>query len=166
MAVKQRLPLVREVAWAAVGPQIVILAALIGLAHVLAGPRHGVAVGAGLFLLWSLGSRRLLAGDHRRGIALTRAGKHREAIAAYERSLAFFEQRPWLDRYRAILMLSASRMAYREMALANIAYCWGQLGEGARMKAAYERVAAEYPGNPIATAALRQIAAIEAANRP
>lgn len=159
-----RTPIIREINWAALAPQLLILAALIALAHGVLGPRHG-ALGALVYLAWSFGARFVLARDHRQGIRLTRAGRHREAITSYERSLAWFEQVPWLDRHRAILMLSASRMAYREMALVNIAWCWGQLGDGPRMKAAYERAAREYPENPIARSALRQIAAIEAAGR-
>lgn len=165
MAQRQRLPMIREVSWAALGPQLVLLAALMAIAYTVFGPRYGVTTGALVYLVWRFGAHQLVALHHRTGIRLLRTKRYELAIAAFERSIAFFERHPWVDRYRALVLLSPSRMAYREMALVNIAYSWGQLGDGNRMKQTYERAAAEYPDNPIATAALTQIAAIESRKR-
>ena len=161
----QRLPTIREISWVAFGWQLVVLALLIATMFAVVGPRHGVTLGAVAFLAWRLCAHQLVARHHRTGIRLMRARRLEPAIAAFQRSLAFFERYPWLDRYRAVVLLSPSRMCYREMALVNIAFAWGQLGNGVLMKQAYERAHAEYPENPIALAALQQIAAIEQSAR-
>ncbi|GMV39058.1 MAG: hypothetical protein AMXMBFR64_07740 [Myxococcales bacterium] len=157
---QRRLPMIKEVSWAAVGPQLVLLAVLVAAGHAVIGPRFGVTAGALVWLAWRMGGHQVVARHHRAGIRLLRARRPEQAIGAFERSIAFFERHPWVDRHRALVLLSPSRMCYREMALVNIAFAWGQLGDGVRMKQTYERALAEYPDNPIAAAALQQIAAI------
>ena len=46
----------------------------------------------------------------------------------------FFKRYNWIDKYRFVVLLSLSRISYTEMALANIAFCHGQLGEGGKSK--------------------------------
>lgn len=52
-------------------------------------------------------------------------------------------------------MLSSSRISYTEMALANIAFCYGQLGEGAKSKEYYENILKEFPDSQIAIVSLK-----------
>lgn len=114
-----------------------------------------VPVGAAAYLMLSFGLRRLLPHDHRAGMALFRQGRFAEALPCFQRSYDFFTRRRWLDDWRYVALLSSSRISYREMALLNIAYCYGQMGDGPRSLECYQRVAAEFPGSGMAEAALK-----------
>jgi Tfp pilus assembly protein PilF len=56
-------------------------------------------------------------------------------------------------------------MWYREMALNNIAFCYGQIGDGANAKKYYLKTLEEFPGNPLATAGLALMRAAENNNQ-
>lgn len=150
-------PVTRPVAWASLVPQLLCLGGLVGVARLVLGSDWSEAflVGAGLYLVYSFGSRAVLAREHKAGMRLTKRGRFAEAIPHYERSLDFFERHPSIDRWRAVTMLSSGRLTYREMALVNIAFCYSQVGEGERAEAYYRRTLADYPDNVIARTALR-----------
>jgi hypothetical protein len=106
------------------------------------------------YLVTSYGLRLVLLHDHRAGIKAVHAGDPEKAIRHFEASYRFFSSRAWLDRWRSVLLLSASGASYREMALVNVAFCEAQLGRRDEARATYARALAEFPGSPIATAAL------------
>lgn len=81
--------------------------------------------------------------------------KYDLAIDEYKKSYEFFQKYRWIDKYRALCLLSSSRISYSEMALANIAYCYGQIGEGTKSKEIYEQTLKEFPNSEIALAALK-----------
>lgn len=58
-------------------------------------------------------------------------------------------------------MLSSSKMSYREMALANIGFCYGQIGNGEQSKVYYEKTLLEFPESGLAKSALKLITAAE-----
>lgn len=76
------------------------------------------------------------------------------AITCFENSYEFFCNKPWIDDYRSLVLVSPSRVSYREMALLNIAFCLGQLGRQAEAKEYYKRTLEEFPGSQIAHAGL------------
>lgn len=150
-------PIIRQISWPGLLLQIsVMLASLVAMDWWL-GPGKGAAPALALYLCYSMGSRSLLARHHRRGMALVRQGKFDDAIAAHEASYAFFQRQEWIDRYRAVTMMSPSAISYREMALVNIAYCHAQAGRGAKAKEGYERALEQFPGSGIATAGLNML---------
>lgn len=136
-----------------------------GLGWSMTHDSTGMVFGAAAYLLYSLGSRRLLLGAHRRGMRHLRNREFEEAIREFERSFAFFTRHPWLDRYRSIAMMMASAMSYREMAMINIAFAYSQIGEGAKAKEYYHRVKEEFPHNGMADAAIKLIESIEQAGK-
>ncbi|WP_144803871.1 tetratricopeptide repeat protein [Maribacter sp. MAR_2009_72] len=52
-------------------------------------------------------------------------------------------------------------MSYREMALANIGYCYSQIGDGKKAKEYYERTLKEFPGSGLAKSALNMMNSVE-----
>ena len=120
-------------------------------------PTLGVIVGAGCYLVFYRLMRRLLANDHRRGIALVRRQQFAEAIPCFEASYEFMSRHPWVDRSRALLVGSASALGYREMALCNVGFCYSQIGEGAKSLAAYERGYQPVPGFAVAITSLKMM---------
>jgi tetratricopeptide (TPR) repeat protein len=139
-----------------------ILAILAGLGWlVISRSGTGVALGALAFLAYSRGSRALLLADHQRGMRLLQAGKYEAANEAFERSYRFLSRKPWIDRWRSVILMSPSAVSYQEMALVNIAFAYSQAGQGSEAKAAYERTLRHFPDSAIAQAALRMIEAVE-----
>jgi tetratricopeptide (TPR) repeat protein len=150
------LPIVRQISWLATLPQLAALFAAMGVGAVI-DQRNGVLLGTVAYLAYSIGSRQLIARDHRAGIMLFKQQRFAEAIPKFADSLAFFDRHPWIDRLRSITMMSASAVSYREMALANIAFCYGQLGDGEQSRAYYRQCLERFPHSGLATAALRML---------
>lgn len=158
------MPVVRQISWSMFIPQLILLAVLVFGSTALLYPNLGIwspAVGAGIYLIYSYGSRAIVTRSHQQGMQLTRQGLFREAIQKYEQSYTFFSKHNWIDRYRNIIMLTPSVVSYREMALINIAYCYAQLGEGQQAKEAYEHTLREFPDSMMAKSALNLIYSIE-----
>ncbi len=102
--------------------------------------------------------------NHRQGIAFFKSGDYTRAIGEFEKSYDFFTRYAWIDKYRFILLLSASRISYTEMALVNIAYCYSQIGNGGKAKEYYEKTLSQFPDSGMAQSALRMIHAAENSN--
>jgi tetratricopeptide (TPR) repeat protein len=157
-------PPIRQISWPMVFLELGWLGVLTMGGALLFYDELGIqsfALGAGWFLIHSFGVKALLTQSQRRGMYLTRHGYFEQAIPVYKQSYAFFRKHWWIDRYRALTLLTPSAMSYREMALINIAYCYAQLGEGQQAKSTYERVLAEFPNNRMAKSTLNLINSIE-----
>ena len=154
------IPIIRQMNWFALIPQLGLFAGFIFLFKFLglSNPSF-IALAAYLILVYSL--RFFLAKYHRYGMMFLKSNEFETAISYFENSYVYFQEKPWLDRFRAIFLLSSSRISYKEMALVNIAYCYSQLGNGAEAKAYYERALKEFPESGIAKAGLNMINAAE-----
>jgi tetratricopeptide (TPR) repeat protein len=148
------VPIIRQIAWLSVVPQIAILLLLIAIARLLE-VREPLLAGALTYLAASFILRSVIPRHHRNGIYFYKKERFAEAIPYFYKSYEFFARHPWLDRWRAVTMLSPSRMSYKEMALINVAFCLAQAGERERSIQEYRRVLAEFPGSKMAEAALR-----------
>jgi tetratricopeptide (TPR) repeat protein len=120
-----------------------------------------VAPGAFIYLAYSYSSRSLLLKHHRQGRTLTDQGNYEEAIKAFEKSYDFFSRNSWVDRFRYLTMMTPAYQSFREMALLNIAYCYGQLGDKDRTKVYYQRTLQEFPESSMAQTALIFIQTME-----
>ena len=98
-------------------------------------------------------------------MAYIKQHKFTEAINCFEDSYDFFKRNNWVDKYRYITLLSASKMSYKEMALNNIAFCYGQAGNGEKAKENYLRTLSEFPNCGMAKAALNLIQSAEENSR-
>jgi tetratricopeptide (TPR) repeat protein len=147
-------PIVRQVAWLSLLPQFALIVCIIVFARFI-GFRNYVLAGAIIYLTISFLLRFGIPFHHRKGIALFKKGSFVEAIPFFEKSYTFFKRNVWIDKYRNITLLSSSRASYTEMALLNIAFCYGQSGDGKRSKEYYEKTLSEFPNSEIAKASLR-----------
>lgn len=137
---------------------ILLLAACFFIGAILfPDPRIGGLVGALVYLCYSVGAKHLVAADHRKGIRLLQSKKYDQAVRSFERSYEFFSRHLWIDRNRALVMVSPSRISYREMALLNIAFCYGQLGKRMQAIEYYQRTLQEFPRSEVAKAALAML---------
>jgi hypothetical protein len=148
------LPIVRQIAWLSLLPQIAILLLIIAIVHLLGG-QEPLLVGAVAYLVVSFILRLTIARHHVRGMGLIRREHFADAIPHFFNSYEFFTKHAWVDRWRAVTMLSSSRISYKEMGLLNAAFCLAQTGERERSIQEYKRVLAEFPGSKMAETALR-----------
>lgn len=150
-------PVVRQIAWNAYLVFVVFLglATWLGTRFTPLTLHHNLVLA--LLLYYALGwlLRMRLGRYQNQGMKRVHQGEFLEAIPWFEKSYSYFTARPWLDKWRFWLMLSTSQMGYREMALNNIAFCYSQLGDGQQARTYYRQLLTEYPGNGLATAALR-----------
>ncbi len=157
-----KLPIVRQTAWLSILIYfgfIAVFTAVLGLLTKSFG--GGLCLASLLYLTARLLLGSLVPRNHRRGIALSRSGDYSLAIREYEKSYAFFTRHSWIDRYRYIVLLSASRISYKEMALVNIAFCYSQTGDGNMAKKYYEKALGQFPDSGMARTALQMIHAVE-----
>jgi tetratricopeptide (TPR) repeat protein len=153
-------PIIRQINWLAIALHLCIFVALVFLFQFLeVGVPSLLAIAAYLALAYLL--RFFLAKYHRYGMMFIKRNDFEHAIPYFENSYEYFQEKPWLDRFRIFFLLSSSRISYKEMALVNIAYCYSQLGDGAQAKAYYERTLKEFPDSEIAKAGLNMLQAAE-----
>lgn len=158
-----KTPVIRQVAWISIVPHLLVMGGIMFLRS-LFNERQYILFGAITYLVISQSLRRIIAKDQRAGMVKVKQEKFNEAIPCFEKSYDFFKKYHWIDQYRYITLLSSASTSYKEMALVNIAYCYGQMGEGARAKEAYERALSEYPKSGIAKAGLRLMNAVSDSN--
>lgn len=117
--------------------------------------------GALTYLVFSFSLRNLVPKSHRNGIRKMSQDNFMGAIEDFKNSYLFFDNNEWVDKFRVITMFSPSAMSYKEMAINNIAFCYGQLGDGQKSKEYYEKYLSEYPNSGLAKAALRLLNSVK-----
>jgi tetratricopeptide (TPR) repeat protein len=158
----QPLPVIRQLYLPGLIPQAFAIALLSAIAWFAAPPAYrgqAILFGAASYLVICRVLRLLLVRDHTRGMQAYRAGRFRDAIIHFEASHRFFSEYPRLDASRSLLFGVASHNPYRLIALGNMAYCYGQVGEGAKAVELYERVLREAPDHAVARASLNLLRA-------
>jgi tetratricopeptide (TPR) repeat protein len=132
-----------------------IIAVIIGS---LVGIPLGISMFAIVFTMVNLLIQQYLA----RKIKLIQQGNYSGAIQSFENMYAYFQRNKWLDKYRHIFLLNVSAISFGEMALLNIAFCYGQMGEPEKLKQILERTLAEFPNSLIAKNTLNLINTVAA----
>jgi tetratricopeptide (TPR) repeat protein len=149
-----KTPTIKQVAWISILPQMIVMG-LFMLLWYQYDQQDFIIYGTASYLILFYILRRLIPKNHRTGMKEVRTENFERAIANFEKSYAFFKKHDWIDKYRFLVLLSSSSITYKEMALNNIAFCYGQIGQGDKSKEFYERTLKEYPESGIAKAALR-----------
>lgn len=153
-------PTIRQTAWISVIPQFLFMGLLLLVFHQISS-ENAVLYGAVTYLSVSYILRSFIPKSHRKGLSLYKENRFLEGIDSFQKSYDFFCQHNYLDKYRYLLLLSSSKMGYKEMALNNIAFGYSQIGDGKKAKEYYERLLLEFPKNGIAKAALKMIDSFE-----
>jgi len=154
-------PVVRRISWPAFALQMAILVAVLLAAKYVAPGADAVIWIVGGYLVLTLALRFLVPRAHRRGIRYVRSGQYEPARECFLESYEFFTRHAWIDRYRAVTLMSASYMSYREMGLCNAAFCCTQVGDGRRARQLYQQALEEFPHSGMAATALNMLASVE-----
>jgi tetratricopeptide (TPR) repeat protein len=151
-----KMPMAQLRSWISMIPQILIIGILMIIFYLL-GFEDYFTFGIITFLILFLLLRNLVAIYHRKAIGLIKKQKFEEAVPIFEKSVQFFTKHSLVDKLRYITLLSSSKLSYREMGLCNIAFCYGQIGNGKKSKECYEEILKEYPENGMAISALNML---------
>ena len=155
-----KVPTTYQIAWIALIPFMLFPLLSIFICYKL-GIEEFILWGTVIYLIIALGLRRVIAKNFRQGMKLVKQQQFSNAIPFFEKSVDFFNRNKWVDKFRSITLLSASKMTYKEMGLCNIAFCYSQIGDGQKAKEYYERTLNEFPNNILAITALKMINSIE-----
>lgn len=150
------LPTARQVDWISIIPHLAIMW-LIMFAYFMANSTQFIIFGALTYLVLSYSLRNFVPLDHKVGMRLVHKKEFQNAVPYFHKSYDFSNKYSWIDKYRYVTLLSSSKMCYKEIALNNIAFCYGQLGEGEKAVEYYSYLHKEYPDNEMAKAALNLI---------
>lgn len=150
------VPIVRAASWLAV--IVIIFVWIIFMAiFTFLFQIDGIYIGSILFFILMVLLQRLIPTSLIKGMKAIKKNDFKTALEFFNKSVDFFTQYDWVDKYRAITLLSAAKMSYREMSLCNIAFCYSQTNEGEKAKDLYEQILKEYPDNGIAYYSLNSI---------
>jgi hypothetical protein len=159
---RQPLPVIRQLYWPGLLPQFLAIAALSAVAWFvlpIANFIQASIVGAVIYLISCRLLRFQFTRDHILGMKAYRTGQFRDAITHFEASHRFFSAHRRLDAWRSLLLGVASYNPYRVIALGNMAWCYGQLGERAKAVELFEHVLQEVPDHAGARAGLNMLRA-------
>jgi len=149
-------PTIRQVKWISLIPQLSIMGVLIYI-YCLIKVSDPVLYGILTYLSLSIALRQIIPRYHRKGISYYKVKQYEKAIVEFKKSYEFFKKHRWIDKNRFIVLLSSSRISYLEMSLINIAFCYGQLGDGKKSKQWYEKALSEFPDSQMAITALKML---------
>jgi hypothetical protein len=158
------IPIVRQVTWFSLIPQFLFIGIII-LVYDQLGFKDPFLSSALTYLIISFGLRNFVAQNHRRGMNLVKQQQFEMAIPQFVLSVAFFTKNNWIDKYRFLTLLSSSRKSYKEMGLCNIAFCYGQTGNGQKAKEYYELTLKEFLESGMAITGLKMINSFEQLNQ-
>ncbi len=158
------VPIVTQFTWKAMPPQLLMILIFstfsyflkfndfLGLHGLFAYVIYGSII---QLLLWLVISNIYLK-NHNNGINLVKQEMYSDAIRYFVDSYDLISKHSWVDKYRHFLGAS-SKIAYREMDLNNIAFCYGQIGEKEKSIEYYNLTLKEFPDSGLAKAALKLI---------
>ena len=141
-----KIPSVHKINFSAYVVQAAILSLIIFGLYIFSVTNY-VVIGVALYFLLSIYLKILIPKWHRKGVFYVKKGALQEAIPAFEKSYEFFRNNQWIDRYRALMLLSTSHLTYMEMALVNIIYCYQQLGDQNMARKYIKKLEEEFPEN-------------------
>ena len=103
-----------------------------------------------LYFVYGAAARSFILWRHQRAMKLFRRRNYRDAIPAFEQSERYLAANPWIDRQRWIVLLSASAISYREMALFNIGAAHVHLDHPGPARRAFNHFLDVAPRSPLA----------------
>lgn len=151
-------PVLRQTARISLLPQLFVMGVLAAAFILLVKPVWlAVCLSGMVYLALSFTLERCIPRHHRRGMLLCKQGSYIKAIEAFQKSYDFFCRHAWIDKYRYLTLLSASKASYTEMALVNIAFCYVKLKDVTLAIEYYQRTLVLFPDSEMAKGALKII---------
>lgn len=154
-----KIPTAKQTAWISLIPHTLVLLTIWWIWWQIS-PDGAIIYGTITYLLISNILRRIIARHQRRAMKYVQLQNFETAIPLFQKSYEFFKRNEWVDKYRYLTLLTSSGISYREIALNNIAFCYGQMGNGQKAREYYERTLEEFPNSGLATTGLNMLNAL------
>lgn len=153
-----KVPVVGNTRWLMVLPPLAVLGALIALSGLAFGwVWWSMLIAFGVWLAYTFTARWVWVRHHRAGLRALQAGRWEEAIECYRRGEALFREKPWIDRWRPLTLMTASAMSFTEVAVNNIGVAQLQAEDALAAEATFERGLAEFPDSIVMQNALHSM---------
>src|SRR4051812_25803791 len=105
-------PNMNSISFIAIALQSVFLV-LLYIGFEQSGSDEAALWAAMIYLVLAYGLRYFVPVEHRKGLREFKQGNYEAAMIHFEKSFEFFSAHPWVDRYRAFTIFSASKLSYR-----------------------------------------------------
>ncbi|MEZ4951682.1 MAG: hypothetical protein R2784_20175 [Saprospiraceae bacterium] len=155
-----KIPVFGQIAWFSLIAQFLIIGILLFLWYQIDDSNY-IIFGAISYWVIAQLLRRTISKEHRKGMQMVRKENFKDAIPHFEKSYQYFKQNEWIDKYRFLTLLSSGKISYKEMALNNVAFCYGQIGNGKLAMEYYQKTLDEFPDSGIAGVGLRLLKSME-----
>jgi tetratricopeptide (TPR) repeat protein len=153
---KSKIPVFKSISIISFLPQAAILIVIFEIFRYLNVPKYEL-LSVLAFIMLSIYLKIIIPRSHRRGILFIKKNNYESALLCFHVSYRFFKRFYWIDKYRALFLLSASKLSYQEMALANMGFCYIRLDKTDEARKMYTRLLKEYPKNHQARQALQEL---------
>ncbi|MDR1476523.1 MAG: hypothetical protein LBI17_00125 [Rickettsiales bacterium] len=107
-----------------------------------------LAIGMSIVLMW------IFQWHFMRGMRYMKRNEYERAIVEFEKNLNFLSMHRYLDRFRMLFMLNASKLPLRELTMYNIGSCNSYMGRTPQALKYYRTILNENPKNYLAVAVL------------
>ena len=137
----------QEINWFALLPKLLVIG-LLCLCFYPIDKRDFLFIALFIFILLTLLARWLFFPNVLyEGIQLIREAKFQEAIPVIQKTIDYYQQKSWIDKYRFWLLISSAKRSITESSICNLGYCYLQIGQVKQAKEIYENVLRQYPEN-------------------
>jgi hypothetical protein len=114
----------QETNWLALIPKLAVIG-ILSLCFYQIDKQNFFILAFVLYLIFTFLSRKFFFSNSlRRGIKLIREAKFGEAIPVIKKTIDYYTEHAWIDKYRFVLLISSSKRTIREMSICNLAYCY------------------------------------------
>ncbi len=153
---KNRMPIYKSISFIRLIPQAFILILIYEIFRNIEVPNYTI-LSIVAFIMLSIYLKIIIPRSHRKGIFFIKKNNYASALLCFHLSYQFFHRYEWLDKYRSLFLLSASKLSYKEMALANMGFCYLRMDKKKDARKIYQRLLTEFPHNQQAKEALNAL---------
>ena len=154
----------QEINWFALLPKLLVIGILCACFYPV-DKKNFFFFGVFIYFILTLIARWLFfPNDLYKGTELIREAKFKDAIPYVQKTIDYYKQKPWVDKYRFWLLISSSKRSILESSTCNLAYCFLQIGEVNHAKQIYQNLLYDYPENINAIGMLNTIKLISNAS--
>lgn len=105
-----------------------------------------------VFFFITIGIKLLILKDNYKGVQLAKKQKIEEAMQSFQDGLNYLSKHSWIDKYRWLVLFSASKYTYREIIMCNVASCLIRMNRKDEASILLNSINEQYPGNKLASA--------------
>lgn len=147
----------RQINWLALIPKLLVIGIACMFFYPLDKQFFFVFAFVIYWLLTALAREIFFPISLRKSIELIALEKFEEAIPYTQKTIDYYLNHRWIDKYRFILLINSSKKTITESITCNLAYCYFKTGRIGKAQELYHEILKHYPRNTNARAMLHAI---------